>query len=113
METCLRIRQLRSRESNGFVAWMTRMAQNNLRDGIRELERAKRPSPRRRVVPRNREESRVMLLEAVGCTTAIASRHAAVRESLGLLDTAVDQLPQTYQTVVRLYDLDGKSNSRW
>jgi len=109
MEACLRIRQLKSQEPEAFLTWLTRMAENNLRDAIRELECAKRPSPRQRVQPMSQEESAVMLLEAMGCTTATASRHAAARESVGLLDEAIDQLPESYRSVVRLFDLECKS----
>ncbi|MCK4660113.1 MAG: hypothetical protein KAV82_11380 [Phycisphaerae bacterium] len=49
MEAFLRIGQFAGRTPETFVAWLTRIAENNLRDAIKELERAKRPDPRRRV----------------------------------------------------------------
>ncbi len=111
MEACLRIRQLKSRTTAGFVGWLTRIANNNLLDAIRELECGKRPNPRQRVQPRTLQESRVMFLETITRSTATASHRAALDEWGGLLNTAIDQLPESYRTVVRLYDLAGKTVS--
>ena len=109
IEAFLRIGQLTSQTTEAFVAWLTRIAENNLRDAIKELERAKRPDPRRRVRRGNPEESTITLLETLGCTTATASRHAANREALGLLETAVARLPDTYQKVICLFDLEDQA----
>jgi RNA polymerase sigma-70 factor (subfamily 1) len=104
-EAFLRIGQFAGRTPETFVAWLTRIAENNLRDAIKEFERAKRPDPRRSVHRQTPEESTITLLEALGCSTATASRHAANREAQQLLEAAVAQLPETYQKVVRLFDL--------
>ena len=108
-EAFLHIDQLSCRTAEAFEAWLTRIAQNNLRDAIKELERQKRPDPRRRVRPAKGQDSYGTLLETVGVTTATAGGYAAAREAQGLLETAIGQLPETYGKVVRLYDLDGQS----
>lgn len=108
MEAFLRIGQLAARTPEAFAAWLTRIAENNLRDAIKELGRAKRPDPRRRLGRPTLEESTITLLETLGCTTATASRCAADREAQRLLEAAIARLPDTYQRVVRLFDLEGR-----
>lgn len=109
LEAFLGVGQLESRQVASFVAWLTRIAENNLRDAVKELKRTSRPDPRRRVQPRTVEESSVMLLDALGCTTATGSRTAARHEAHRFLHAAIQHLPGTYQRVVRLYDLEGQS----
>jgi len=108
MEAFLRIAQLATRDAPGFAAWLAGLAQNNLRDAIKELKRRKRPDPRRRITAGPNEESYAVLLDAVGFTTHTASRSAAAREAQRLLQAAVARLPESYQKVVRLYDLEGR-----
>ncbi|MCK4658001.1 MAG: sigma-70 family RNA polymerase sigma factor [Phycisphaerae bacterium] len=91
-----------------FLAWLTRMAENNLRDAIKELGRAKRPQPCKRVAPPRGEESTIALLEALGITTTTPSRQAARGEAGCLIEVALEQLPPDYATVLRLYDLAGQ-----
>lgn len=109
LEAFLRIRQLNGRTADAFVAWLTQLAKNNLRDAIKELERQKRPDPRRQVVEDPAEDSYVALLDVVGCSTRTASRDAARHEAHDLLKSALARLTDTYREVVRLYDLEGKS----
>ncbi|MFH1418881.1 MAG: RNA polymerase sigma factor [Planctomycetota bacterium] len=108
LEAFLRIGQLEGRTQDAFVAWLTRIAENNLRDAIRELERGKRPSPRRRIHRRTPEASTITLLETLGCTTATASRCAADREAQRLLESAIARLPEAYRQVVRMMDLEDR-----
>lgn len=108
-EAFLHIDQFAGRTAEAFGAWLARIADNNLRDAVKELGRQKRPDPRRRMQRRQEQDSYDALLETVGATTATAGRHAAAREAQGLLETALGQLPETYRKVVRLYDLDGRS----
>jgi len=109
LEAFLQIGRLSARQTEVFVAWLTRMAEDNLRDAIKELERAKRPNPRCRVHPSSPEESTVTLLGTLGCMTDTASRLVSDRESRRLLDEAITRLPETYEKVIRLHDLDGRS----
>ena len=109
LEAFLRIRQLISREPAAFAAWLRTIAENNLRDAIKELGRGKRANPRRRVRPPTLDQSTVLLLERVARTSMTASRIVVGKEAQEALRQAVAQLPQTYRTVVELYDLEGKS----
>ena len=109
LEAFLRIGQLKTRDSKVFAAWLTRIAENNLRDAVRQFQRLKRPDPRRQVRSPGSDESQTALLEQIGCLSTTASRQAATKESKALLLQAVARLPETYQSVVRLYDLEGQT----
>src|SRR5436309_2448922 len=100
LEAFLRIRQLRTLDESTFVAWLTRVAENNLRDAVKELERDKRPDPRRRVQPTSPGDSFVALSEMVTSTSSTASRFASARETKALLEAAIGRLPAIYQQVV-------------
>lgn len=111
LEAFLHIDQLTARDSASFLAWLTRIAENALRDAIRGLSRQKRPDPARRVVAVPGSDSYVGLLECLGVTTTTPSREASRRDAAAVLETAVARLPQDYKTAVRLYDLEGRSAS--
>ena len=91
-----------------FPAWLRRVADNNLRDAVKELGRRKRPQPDQRVELVDRGESAVALLEELGCTTTTPSRHAARGEAQVALDGILERLPRDYAEVVRSVDLEGR-----
>lgn len=109
LEAFLRIEQLQARTTDGFVAWLTRLAQNNLQDAIKELERQKRPDPGQRLQCAQRGDCGSSLLDALNATTHTPSRSAARHESQQALETALTQLPPAYAQVVRLHDLEGRA----
>jgi RNA polymerase sigma-70 factor, ECF subfamily len=110
MEAFLNIGRFKAAGPGAFTAWLSRMAENNLLDAVKELERAKRPDPRRRVRPaRTAEDSYVALVEMLGVTTTTPSRNAARGEIQVCLDGALSRLTEDYATVIRLYDLQGLS----
>ena len=108
LEAFLRINLLQTRTRDGFVAWLTRLARNNLRDAIRELGRAKRPNPRRRLARPAHADSGTTLLNALAHTSATASRSAARHESAEALMSALGRLPPLYSEVLRMHDLEGR-----
>ena len=108
LEAYLRMGQFVDRGPGSFQAWLTRIAENNLRDATRELGRAKRPPPARQVT-QDRSSSCIALLETVGYTTTTPSREAATAEATQLLEVALARLPEDYGQVLRLYDLEGRS----
>lgn len=91
-----------------FVAWLSRMAENNLIDAIRELEAAKRPSPKNRVSP-GWDQSAVNLVEILGGTSSTPSRNVAAAEAVRFMKWALERLPPDYEKVIQMYDLDGHS----
>ncbi len=107
LEAFLRIRQFSPKGPNSFVAWLQRIAQNNLRDAVRELERVKRPDPRRRAEMPQGDESYFALLDVVGLTTSTPSRQAARGEAATAIEQAVRTLPDDYAQVIRQCDLNG------
>ena len=109
LEAFLRISRFEYKGAGSFTGWVSRIAENNLRDAIRELERMKRPQPEDRVVRGAGDESTFALLEGLGFTTTTPSRHAAHGEIKKAVEAALSRIPDDYAAVVRLYDLEGLS----
>jgi RNA polymerase sigma-70 factor (ECF subfamily) len=108
LEAFLRADRLEARDTNGFIGWLRRIAQNNLRDAIKELDRKKRPPPRMRVHAPAGEDSYVTLVEMLGTESATPSRHVAQREAAEAIEAMLNRLPEDYGKVVRMYDLQGR-----
>ncbi len=110
LEVFLHFDRFTNRGPGAFLAWLTQLATNNLRDAIKELSREKRPNPSRRIdhVTAAQQDSCIALLDLVGYTTTTPSRHAARNESRQILENAIAQLPDDYQTALRLYDLENR-----
>ncbi len=107
MEAFLRIRSFVPTGPNAFAAWLSRIATNNLRDAVRELERQKRPPADRRIVATASDSGPAALLDRVGWTSTTPSRCATNEEMRGHLLRLLDRLPPDYARVLRLYDLEG------
>ncbi len=106
LEAFLQATRITIEDEASFVAWLTRVAENNLRDAVRSFDRAKRPAPRKRVTSPVSEDSYVGLVEVLGVTTTTPSRVAARKEAVSIMDTVLGKLPADYAKVVRLYDLE-------
>lgn len=110
LEAFLLIGQFRYRGPGSFLAWLSQVAENNLRDALRGLQAAKRPNPKRRVqISRPAENSFVALVELLGTTESTPSRAAARGESEQMIEQTLSALPPDYERVVRLYDLECRS----
>lgn len=109
LEAFLRVRAFVPAGPNSFPAWLRRIAENNLRDAIRELEREKRPPPARRASMPVRDESYAALVERLAATTTTASRLCAREELRSGVERALQQLPADYAQALRLYELEGLS----
>lgn len=108
LEAFLQIDHLTARDPRSFTAWLRRIAENNLRDAVRILERRKRPQPAQRVHTPPGDGSYVTLLELLGSDSATPSRKATAHEAVELIDSALQRLPPDYARAVRLYDLEGR-----
>jgi len=108
LEAFLRIGQLRQATPEAFEAWLTRIAEHNLTDAIRGLERDKRPDSHRRLEPEDAEQSLNGLLDHLQAGNNTASRAAMSAEASQIVEAAIDRLPETYREVVRRYDLAGE-----
>ncbi|HKQ50424.1 MAG TPA: sigma-70 family RNA polymerase sigma factor [Phycisphaerae bacterium] len=109
LEAFLQIKKLQPSGMPAFVAWLRRIAENNLQDAIRGLTRAKRPDPRRQVRQARTDDSVAALYDLVGEDSMTPSRDAAGHERRHILEKAMEQLPTDYRSVLQMYDLDGRS----
>lgn len=109
LEAFLRIADFKPNGLPSFVSWLRRIAENNLRDAVRSLERLKRPPPQRRVQSPTSDESAVVLVELLGVTTTTPSRAMAAGELRSKLESTLDLLPDDYGKAVRLYDLEHRT----
>lgn len=109
LEAFLRISAFDRARPDSFEPWLRQIAQNNLRDAIRGLERLKQPPPRNRVVAANHEDSLVGLFDLLGDgASATPSRNVRRGEMCSYLERAIESLPERYAQVIRLYDLEGR-----
>jgi RNA polymerase sigma factor (sigma-70 family) len=108
-EAFLRIGDFTPYGEGAFYKWLLRIAENNLRDAIKELGRDKRTPPEKRIEPLGNSDSFQALYERLGTTSTTPSRELARGEAQGFLESAISRLPPDYQKVVRLYDLEGGS----
>ncbi len=107
IEVYLRIAQFENRGDGAFLAWVTRMAENNLRDAEKMLNAKKRPTPALRATNAGQSNdsyiAMVNTLSSPGTTPTNAARGA---EAKSAIDTALGQMPKDYTKVIQLYDLD-------
>lgn len=107
MEAFLSIRQFRAGGMDSFIAWLKRIATHNLKDAIESLSADKRPDPAKQV-QNPREDSHVALYEYLGGQTKSPSHQARREEAKSALGRSVSKLPDDYQTVIRLRELEEK-----
>lgn len=109
IEAVMRFRGFTTGGVSGFLAWLTRLAENNLIDAVRAMEADKRPDPRKRVRGGPNADSMAQLVELLGMTYTTPSRMAARDEANAALDRSLTKLPGVYEKVIRLYDLEGRT----
>jgi RNA polymerase sigma-70 factor (ECF subfamily) len=105
LEAFLRILDFQPTGPGAFRGWLRRIAENNLRDAIKGLERQKRPQNRVDGPPG--AESYVALVDQLAGTTTTPSRRAAAHEVQEIVEAALKDLPPDYEKVLRLYELEG------
>jgi RNA polymerase sigma factor (sigma-70 family) len=115
LEVVTRFETFTDGDAHGFLSWMSRLAENNLIDAVRMIEADKRPNPRNRVETAGRRgpdgEAMQALVEMIGVTVTTPSAAAAGDEIKSALSAVLDRLPPDYATVIKLYDLQGRSAS--
>jgi RNA polymerase sigma factor (sigma-70 family) len=110
LEAFLQISRFRPEQAGSFEAWLRRIAENNLRDAIRGMERQKQPPPSRRVAfASSTDESFTGLYDQLAAKGTTPSRAFARKDIQRLIEAALSKLPADYALVVRSYDLDGRS----
>lgn len=90
-----------------FATWLRRIAENNLKDAIRGLNRQKRPPARNRINVPNHADSMIGLFDLLGVVSATPSRQVGRQELVSLLEDAIAALPEDYARVIRMYDIEG------
>lgn len=110
LEAFLRFSRFEPTGSVGsFVRWLERIAQNNLLDAVRALDREKRPPRRKKLTRVQQDGTYVTLLGNLTGTTGTPSRQVAQSEAKQLLERALAKLPRDYERVVRELDLEEHS----
>lgn len=107
LEAFLQISRFDPDRSEPFVGWLKRIAENNLRDAIRGLQRQKRPQPAARVPVCASADGSGELLAVLGVASTTPSRFAARDERSSRLNVLLDTLPEDYSRAIRFYDLEG------
>lgn len=112
LEAFLRISdfQISGAPHTAFAAWLRRIADNNLRDAVKEQQRAKRPQPDMRVTgPNDRSYVELVELLARDAPGGTPSGQVAAREAAAAIEEELTRLPEDYEQVIRLYELRGLS----
>lgn len=108
VEAVMRLARFKGGGASGFLAWLSRMAENNLIDAVRALEAGRRPDPARRITNAGGTSGSVVaLIDLLSGTMTTPSHHAAHDEAAAHLQRAISSLPKDYEKVVRLFDLEG------
>ena len=109
LEAFLQIEHLEARDSKTFLAWLRRIAENNLADATRGLQAEKRPQPNKRASGLDGSGGFSDLLELLAGAGTTPSRRLARKEAAQLVQAEVERLPRDYRRVLELYDLQGRS----
>ena len=105
LEAFLRIGTLSQPTLPAFRAWLRRIAEHNLVDAVRGLERQKRPDAQDRVTHGPEGQSARTLLLAVAGEQVPAGGRAALDEELARMRAALLRLPASYRDVLERVDL--------
>ena len=98
-------------ENGTFAGWLASLARCNLQDAIRMLQADKRPD--RHVVHAGRiDGSFVALCDLLSGTGSTPSGHFERKEARTDLEQAIEELPDDYRRVVRMYDLEDQTISQ-
>lgn len=108
LEAFMTIRRFRPESDGGFIRWLQTIAEHNIRDAIKELNRKRRPRPALRRDHLRDDHSYVSLLALLPGSQTTPSQGAFRGEVRCLLDDAIAQLPPDYAHVVREFDLAGR-----
>lgn len=106
LEAYLQIARFDPGRSQPFSAWLRRIAENNLRDAVRGLQRQKRPPPSGRIGAGAAGSTISDLVALLGIVSTTPSRHAAREERASRLMLALEALPDDYSRALKLYDIE-------
>lgn len=103
------ITEFKPHSPRAFFHWLCRIAEHRLYDAIRAEHAAKRGGDRRRIDIQTKSPtgSVVEWLEQMAEHDRTPSQSVAVREAVGMVRGALNDLPPDYQQALRLRYLDG------
>ncbi len=101
-EAFLYIHRFEGTTTKQFLAWLSSIARNNIRDAIKALQAEKRP-------PIDKRDPYCVLMEDSGATVTSAGTQASRAEFRAMVDHALEQLPEDYEQALRLLFLEGLS----
>lgn len=105
LEAALSIRQFKEGGAPEFVAWLTGIARNNIKDALRESKRKKRsPKDGGRLIPLH-QAAHDAVIRRLSRSSVSPSRMYAKEESKEILLRAMEKLPPDYRKVIELCDL--------
>jgi len=108
LEAVLGIRRFKPKGVGGFVRWLERIAENNLKDAIRSLKTEIHSRSKNPISFSRGDDSYVPLMELLTGTGTTPSGPTKKNEAKERLETAITRLPTDYESVVRMLDLEGR-----
>lgn len=90
-----------------FRAWLSSLAEYNLRDAVKMLETEKRGGNRKKVSAVESNASYMNFFDVLSSSGTSPSRKVSRAEAATRVKTLVDALPGIYRTAVQMYDLEG------
>lgn len=110
-EAFLRIRSFRPSGDGAFLNWLTRIAENTLRNAIRDLNCQKRPPRNRQIGNLPGGDSYVALIETLAGSRTSPSQCACREEGRAAIEAALAIMPPDYAKVIRMFYLEGRDAS--
>ena len=106
VDAILGIGQFRSTSESSFVSWLTTIAQRNLFDALKGLERKEQEGDQPRRRREMTDDSYVELVETIAATETGPTTLARRGEATAKLKEAIERLPEDYARLVVMYDLE-------
>ncbi|MCA9217470.1 MAG: sigma-70 family RNA polymerase sigma factor [Planctomycetales bacterium] len=91
-----------------LMKWLRVIADRQLQDAVKALNRKKRGGDRKRVTA-GADDSRLQLLDILAGNESTASRQLSRKESMQALHVAIAELPEDYRLVILLRYFEGLS----
>ncbi len=107
IDAFLDIHKFEPRGEGSFDAWLFTVANRTLLDAVRLLDAEKRGRKHRMVRLQTRQDSLDALCAQISGKITSPSHRLAGQEAKAHLTRTIEHLPDTYRTVVELYDLKG------
>lgn len=106
-EIILNLPRFQPRTDESLGVWVSKLAESTARDALRALRAEKRGGKARRMLPNPEQALTALFDELTGMQTQLTPSSVFARgEILQRLRRALGELPEHYQVVIRIYDLE-------